>query len=148
MDKGYPDMVNDVICGTVASLSLFGVFEPSHSFTEFLPPPENPLLMNAAKAGQTIPVKWQLMDSGGSYISDLGAVTSITFQKVQCSDVSTGLTNEVPAPETGSCGLCYDAAANQFVYSWKTEKSMAGNCYLLTLTLYEFSKYEANLELK
>ncbi len=137
-----------IICGWVTSFSLFGVFEPSYSFTGFLPPVENPPVMNTAKAGSTIPVKWQLVDSVGSYISDLSVVTGITFQQVQCSDLSTALTNEVPTTTSGSSGLHYDTTANQFVYNWNTDKSMAGNCYLLNLTLYEFNKYEAYFGLK
>jgi uncharacterized delta-60 repeat protein len=147
-DPGYPDMVNKIICGTVSSFSHFGVFEPSYSFTGFLPPVENPPVMNTAKAGQTVPVKWQLTDSGGSYISDLSVVTGITFQQVQCSDVSTALTNEVSTTTSGSSGLHYDTTANQFVYNWMTDKSMAGNCYLLTLTLYGFDKHEAYFNIK
>ncbi len=147
-DPGYPDLVHHIICGTITSFSLFGAFEPTYSFMGFLPPVENLPVMNTAKAGQTIPVKWQLVDGAGSYISDLSVVTGVTFQQVQCSDVSATLTNEVSTTTSGSSGLRYDASTNQFIYTWKTDKSMAGNCYLLTLTLYEFNKYEAYFELK
>lgn len=147
-DPGYPDLVHHIICGTITSFSLFGIFEPSYSFTGFLPPVENPPVMNTAKAGQTIPVKWQLPDGKGGYISDLGAVISITYQQVQCSNLSDALTSEVTATASGSSGLHYDATMNQFVYNWNTNKSMAGNCYVLTLKLNDGRQYQADFSLK
>ncbi len=146
-DPGYPDLVHHIICGTVTSFSLFGIFEPSYNFTGFLPPVENPPVMNAAKAGSTVPVKWQLTDGNGGYISDLSVVTGIELQGVPCSGGTASNVIE-EAMTSGSSGLHYDATANQFIYTLKTEKSMAGNCYLLTLTLYGFNEYEAYFELK
>jgi hypothetical protein len=74
-DPGYPDTAYKTICGTVNSLSVFAMFEPSYGFAGFLPPLENPPVVNTAGAGRTIPVKWQLVDGSGSYINDLAAVT-------------------------------------------------------------------------
>jgi probable HAF family extracellular repeat protein len=149
-DPGYPDTVKKIICGTITSFSFFGVFEPSYqySFTGFLPPVENPPAVNAAKAKSTIPVKWQLADGNGGYISDLSAVTSITFQQIACSDLSTALTSEIQATASDDSGLHYDAAANQFVYNWKTNSTMVGKCYVLILKLNDGSQYRADFSLK
>ncbi len=119
-----------------------------YSFMGFLPPVDNPPVMNTAKAGQTIPVKWQLPDGKGGYVSDLGAVANITFQQTACSDLSAALTSEVTEASSGGSGLHYDAAANQFVYNWKTSLAMAEKCYVLTLRLNDGRQYQANLSLK
>jgi hypothetical protein len=114
----------------------------------FSPPIADLPAVNTAKAGQTIAVKWQLPDGKGGYISDLSAVTSITFQQLECSDLSAGLTSEVPADTSGGSGLHYDASANQFVYNWKTSSTMTGKCYVLTLKLKDGRQYQAVFSLK
>ncbi len=114
----------------------------------FSPPIADPPAVNAAKAGQTIPVKWQLPDGKGGYVSDLGAVANITFQQTACSDLSAALTSEVTEAASSGAGLHYDATANQFVYNWKTISTMAGNCYVLILKLNDGRQYQADFSLK
>jgi hypothetical protein len=120
-------------------------FSPAYQFVGFFSPLENPPVVNTAKAGRTIPVKWQIIDEGGSYISDLAAVTGISYQETTCGGT---LENAVYETDTsGSSGLRYDMDANQFVYTWKTEKGMTG-CFNLILELYGTDQYEAYIELK
>jgi hypothetical protein len=144
-DPGYPDTVNKIICGTVDSLSAFAMLEPAYQFVGFLSPLENPPVVNTAKAGRTIPVKFQLIDEYGYYISDLGAVTGIWYQATLCEGT---LENEVYETDTsGSSGLRYDMDANQFIHTWKTEKGMTG-CYRLIMEIYGFDQYVVDFELK
>ncbi|MCL4474995.1 MAG: PxKF domain-containing protein [Nitrospirae bacterium] len=114
----------------------------------FHPPINNPPVLNTAKAGSTTPVKWQLPDGYGGFISDLGAVTSIQFQQVNCANVSTTITDPVETTATGGTGLRYDFTANQYIYNWQTSKSWAGNCYVLLLRLNDGKQYSANFSLK
>jgi sugar lactone lactonase YvrE len=114
----------------------------------FLPPLGDPSTINTAKAGSTIPVKWQLPDGKGGFINDLSVVTGITYQQVKCSDFTIALENEAPAPSSGGSGLRYDTANNQFVYNWKTSSTMAGKCYVLVLKLKDGGKYKANFSLQ
>lgn len=139
------DTTNDQICGTVDSLSQFAMMEPAYQFVGFLSPLENPPVVNMAKAGRTIPVKFQLIDEYGSYISDLGAVTGIWYQATPCGGTSQ---NEVYGTDTsGSSGLRYDMDANQFIYTWKTEKGITG-CFSLIMELYGFDQHVVDFELK
>jgi hypothetical protein len=144
-DPDYPDTENDIICGTVTSLSVFAGFE-NYTFTGFLPPLENPPALNTAKAGQTVPVKWQLTDGSGYYFSNLSAVTGLWYRPTPCAGATE---NVVPEADTsGNSGLHYDSISNQFVFTWKTDKTMAGNCFAFILELYGFDSYEADIYLK
>jgi hypothetical protein len=114
----------------------------------FRPPINNPPVLNTAKAGSTIPVKWQLPDGYGGVISDLGVVTAIQFQQVNCANISTALTDPVETTATGETVLRYDLMNNQYIYNWLTSKSWAGNCYVLLLSLNDGKQYRANFLLK
>jgi hypothetical protein len=49
---------------------------------------------------------------------------------------------------SGSSGLRYDPIDNQYVYTWRTDKSMGGYCYTLILTLYQFDVHRAHFQMK
>jgi hypothetical protein len=119
-----------------------------YDFVGFKPPIQNPSVVNILNAGRTVPVKWQIPNGKGGFISDLSVVTSIQFQKVACKDYNSGLENPVLAATSGSSGLGYDTTANQYIYNWKTDKSMAGGCYVLILRLNDSSEHRANFSLK
>jgi hypothetical protein len=115
-------------------------------FTGFLRPLENWPVINEGRAGRTYPVKWQLSDARGTYISTLGAVTSILTSQVAC-DASPGAIIQDVATATGGTSLRYDAVANQFIYNWKTDQSMTG-CRQLQLTLADGSKHYLRVRLR
>lgn len=114
----------------------------------FQPPVDAPPTTNTAKAGSTIPVKWQLPNGSGGFISDLGAVISIKAQQVACSNFSSTLTDPVDTTATGDTVLRYDLTSNQYIYNWKTCKTWAGKCYILNLTLNDGMSYQADFSLK
>jgi hypothetical protein len=76
-------------------------------------------------AGKTIPIKFQLTDYHGAYITSLGAVTSLQVVKGSGTDVLAG---------AGKTGLRYDPTANQFVYNWQT-RGLADDIYAVLLVL-------------
>src|SRR5262249_42392197 len=83
-------------------------------------PGMNPSTVNMGHGGRTYPLTWQLQTADGSFISDLSAVTSITYGSTSCSAFSTDPTNSMPTSSTGNTTLRYDSTSNQFVYNWKT----------------------------
>lgn len=63
-------------------ISLKQTEQPDYSvafqFTGFTSPVDNPPVLNIARAGQTIPLKWRLTDANGNPITNLTDVTATT----------------------------------------------------------------------
>ena len=67
-------------------------------------------------------------------MSDLGTFQSLTSMQLACDGGAA--TSPVEESYTaGSSGLSYDPLTNQFKYNWKTAKSWAGSCRLMTREL-------------
>jgi endonuclease/exonuclease/phosphatase family metal-dependent hydrolase len=106
-------------------------FDDVWSFTGFLDPVDNGGVLNSVKAGQSVPVKFQL---GGDRGLDILATGSPTSTKISCA----GGAPIDPIEETataGASGLQYDVATQTYTYVWKTQKAWSGTCRRFTLEL-------------
>jgi hypothetical protein len=120
------------ITGNVASLgSNCG---SAYTLTGFYAPVENKAtldngtqLINRAKAGQTIPLKFNIWD-GTTAIDDTAAVSVFTA-KTTCTATADATLDNIEQYSTGSTTLRWDADAGQFVFNWKTDKSWATQCW-------------------
>ncbi len=101
--------------------------------------------MNTGKAGRAYPLKFQLTDASGNYVSAPSAVKSVTYQSTACGSFGGGTGTPQPAATSGNSGLQYDATANQYVYVWQTPS--APGCYTLTLTLDSGQTFQAYFNL-
>jgi beta propeller repeat protein len=117
-----------------------------YGMTGFLPPVSNAPAVNPVRFGRTVPVKWQLRNANGSYISDLGAVASIGFAPVD--GFATVPDGEIDFPLAGASGLRYDPAANQFVFTWKTDADACRSSCVLMVRLNDGTEHTANFSVK
>ena len=111
----------------------------------FLPPILNPPAVNSANPGSTIPIKWQLKDVNGNFITDLGTVRSVTYQSADCAFTQPFGSTPIALP-TGGTFLRYDTSNNQFVYNWSTPTT--SGCYVFTLTLTDGTQHQAYFNFK
>jgi YVTN family beta-propeller protein len=115
-----------------------------YQFSGFFTPVDNPPVFNSAKSGSAIPVKFSLGGDQGLHVLASGFPKS---QKIAC-DTSAPLDPVEETAAAAASGLSYDAAANQYTYVWKTDKTWAGTCRQLTLELNDSSAYAANFKFK
>jgi hypothetical protein len=120
-----------------------------YTFIGFNSPLENLPISNSAKAGQTVPIKWQLMDESGNILSDLALIESTKFAAADCDWQDDAYDNPIyDADAAGESGLHYDAVEQQYVFGWKTKKGMADSCKVFILTLADGQQHFARFMIK
>jgi Thrombospondin type 3 repeat len=116
----------------------------SHSFGGFREPVDNPPTVNTGRAGRTYPVKFQVRDQSGALVTDLAAVSSITYKQVSCGSFSGDPTDALETTATGGTSLRFEG--DQFIYNWKTPTT--AGCYELFVTLADGGVHSANFSLR
>jgi hypothetical protein len=125
----------------------------SNSFTvrygvmAFLQPIDNLPVLNSVNAGRTIPVKWQLLDGNGAYLTSLSTFRSLGSYAASC-DAGAALDDIEEVAASGGTVLRYDSASNQFIYNWATASSWKGKCRKLVLELADGQRKEALFKFK
>lgn len=141
------DMVSKKVCGVTNSLSPFLIAEPGEIFDGFFSPVNNLPLVNSAKAGQTIPVKWRVNDANGVPISDPASFKDLASYMINCSSLSGDPTSAIEEYAAGSSGLQY-SGDGYWQFNWKTPKTYAGQCRTMVLTLGDGSTHTADFKFK
>ena len=138
LNSDFPaDYAGDVARGTSDHDPNVGVFTLQFPFAGFFSPVTAAPALNAVKAGQTIPVKFSLDGNRGLDIFANGP----TATPVACSDLAPD-----GATVSAAGKLRYDAPADQYIYTWKTDKAWAGTCQMLAFTLVDGTSHEALFE--
>ena len=114
-------------------------------FIGFDAPVDNKGVLNVAKAGKAIPLKWQLLDSRNSPVATLTKAV-VTVQSLSCS-LGTTMDN-LEEYAAGSSGL-QNLGGGHYQFNWQPPTSYAGSCKTLQLdigdgvthkTLFKFTK--------
>jgi hypothetical protein len=113
-------------------------------WTGFLDPVNNLPVINLAKAGSAIPVKFQL---GGNRGLSIFAAGYPKTQAITCDPnaVVDGVEQTVTA---GGSSLQYDAGSNMYTYVWKTDGAWSGTCRQLVLKFPNGSTRRADFKFK
>jgi hypothetical protein len=122
----------------------------NYTFAGFFSPVDNLPVMNAAQAGQAIPIKWRLTDAAGVGISDPNSfgnppTAGLTSYSIACDGTSPSSQVEEYAP--GESGLQYLGNGNWQI-NWKTPKTYGGTCRLMVITLRDGSTHTAQFKFK
>jgi uncharacterized protein YjiK len=106
-----------------------GTVPVNYAFTGFAQPVDNNGVLNLAKAGQAIALKWRLTDAHGSPVTNLdqGAVT-VTATSLTCAAGTT--VDAIEEYATGDTGL-QNLGNGYYQWNWKTPKTYAMSCKTL-----------------
>jgi hypothetical protein len=134
------DKVNTVYIDDVTLTTLADT--PSAAFAGFFQPVDNGGILNIAKAGSAIPVKFSL---GGDF--GLGVLLKApTASAITCP---TGAGSDaIEETATSPSGLSYDAGTGQYTYVWKTQSGWKGTCKQLHMPLSDGVDHTAVFQFK
>ena len=111
----------------------------TYTFSGFFQPVDNAPTVNRVKAGSGVPVKFSL---GGDQGLDIFAAGYPKSERIDCT--SSGSMDDIELTVTaGGSSLTYNAAADQYTYTWKTDKAWGGTCRKLTVRLKDDSNHVA-----
>ena len=126
------------------SASVEAAYSVSYNFTGFLSPVDNLPAINAANAGQAIPLKWRLTDANNAPVANLASVT-VTVAALACPVGTTP--DQIEEYAAGVSGL-QNLGDGYYQFNWKTPKAYARSCKTLWLDLGEASPRSAIFEFK
>jgi hypothetical protein len=136
----------DLVGNAATRLCSYTVTSATYLFTGFAAPIDNLPVVNVAKGGSAVPVKWRLRTASGDPIADPASFVSLT--SAQSPGACAG--GDPDAIET------YAPTSNPLVYNgngwwqidWKTNKAWAGTCRTLKLTLADGTERTALFRFK
>ena len=118
-------------------------YQVHYGFTGFQAPVDNGVV-NVAKAGTAIPLKWRLTDHAGNPVLDLASVR-ITSAGHTCDGGATE--DAIEEVAAGASGL-QNLGDGDYQLNWKSPKTYAGTCRTLQLDLGEGLLRTAELRFK
>jgi hypothetical protein len=115
----------------------------------FYQPVDNPPIVNVAKAGSTIPLKFEVFKTvSREEITDTSKIVQpLKAQKISCNNINGSPTDEIYLTATGNTSLRYDPIEGQFIYNWKTP-TQKDTCWKVTVYTIDGSSIYAYFKLK
>ncbi|HTG84443.1 MAG TPA: PxKF domain-containing protein, partial [Gemmatimonadales bacterium] len=102
-----------------------------YTFIGFFAPVDNDGILNVAKAGKTVPLKWRLVDVNGNPVATLASVQATVSTLVCDLGPTADAVEEYTANQSGLQNL----GDGYYQFNWKTPASYAKSCKTLTLDL-------------
>jgi hypothetical protein len=106
-------------------------YSVSYKFDGFYSPVDNNNVLNAAKAGQAIPLKWRLLDANNNPVTSLSSV-KVTVTSLSCTLGTTS--DAVEEYAAGASGL-QNLGNGYYQFNWKSPTNYANSCKTLNLDL-------------
>ena len=101
-------------------------------------------VLNVAKAGQNIALKWRLLDAAGAPVTNLTAATvTVTVANLACSAGTATTADPLAAPTGGGGSALRNLGDGHYQYTWSTPKSYANTCKTMQLNLGEGTTHDA-----
>lgn len=110
----------------------------------FFAPVDNGNVLNVAKAGSVVPLKWRIVDASGAPV-EFSTTVKVTVVSLNCSLGTTA--DELEEYATGSSGLQYQGDGH-YQFNWKTNPDYANSCKRLHLDLGEGITHTADFQFK
>jgi hypothetical protein len=128
--------------GNTGSASV--TYNVEYAWTGFFQPVDNKdnsgnYILNKAKAGSVVPVKFSLGGDQGLNVLASGYPQTAT---IPCTASSSDVLEEYGTGNVSS--FKYDPVANQYIYNWKTDTKWAGTCRQLVVKLADNTYHRAN----
>ncbi|HUQ43753.1 MAG TPA: PxKF domain-containing protein [Candidatus Limnocylindria bacterium] len=114
--------------------------------TGFYSPVDMNRVVNVAKGGSTVPLKFEVFAGSTELTSTADIGAEFTTRKVSCVDFGAVPQDEIEFTTTGGTTFRYDSTGGQFIQNWLTPK--APNCYVVTVTLDDGSALSASFRVK
>jgi photosystem II stability/assembly factor-like uncharacterized protein len=118
-----------------------------YTFDGFFSPIENAPVVNQAKAGQSVHIKWRITDKNGLPVSDPASFVGLTSYQVNCAAFEGDPINSVEEPAASASGLQY-LGDGWWQFNWKTSKAYKGQCRVMKLILDDKSEHTASFRFK
>ncbi len=140
VNGGWIDITSSVnastqtLCGTTTSFSPFAIFKSTAAYaaaTGFYAP-VSPIAgyVNTAKAGSTIPLKFNVTLNGQEKTTTTGLIFSVAA--ASASVCSTSPQDQVDYVTIGDTNLRYDTLEKKFIQNWKLPKT--AGCVIARIT--------------
>jgi len=107
------------------------VTTPTYNLTGFFAPVDMGGVTNRAKAGQTIPLKFRVVDENGAPYGGL-VLSNVAVTSIQTT-AGSGTSDDIET-YSGASGLQYLGDGN-YQFNWKTPKSYANQTRNVRLTI-------------
>jgi len=127
-----------------------------YTFTGFLSPMaaagtlSAPTFSGTVNYGSATPIKWQLQDAAGNYLTDLATTQSlkaVAYTGGACSGQATGQSYLLYEPTAGATGgSTFRSSSQRFIFNWDTSSVGGPGCYELLLQLNDGSAIRATIQ--